>query len=310
MSRLHVPGQALGGLPQVEVFQLLREHIQSRNQSTSGIEHDTQRAEQEGALLTGYLPEPGILLKLGSQTHNFLSPAPAPPPEHRGSGGRTARLANQWLMQRAFSLLETIFVVGLTLLVLTLAFRFVNQFLRIARLETLKSDMQQSVFISLGRIATDCSQTIPNGVSLRETSPLCVAFNAYTVLPNDAVVDGSGIVTWSDLYAVYYWEPSTREFRRFEWTPTDPAEVAGHTGPVRAKRLPPPLLLDLVTNRVPANVSRLARQVSLFQVEPSGGETMVRQPLRFTLEVQRQAPGRAQPIRFRFSRTVFLSGAR
>jgi hypothetical protein len=213
-------------------------------------------------------------------------------------------------MQRAFSLLETVFVVGLTLLVLTLAFRFVNQFLRVARLETLKSDMQQSVFISLGRVATDCSLTIPNGISVRESAPLTVAFNPYTLLANDAVVDGSGVVTWSDRYAVYSWDQASREFRRFEWTPSDPTEVAAHTGPVRAKRLPPALLLDLVTNRVPADVSRLARGVTLFRIEPSGGETLLRQPLRFTLEVERDAPGRPQPIRFRFARTVFLSGAR
>lgn len=212
-------------------------------------------------------------------------------------------------MRRGFSLLETTFVVGLTTLLLAVAFRLASSFLRVTRIEGLRSEMQQSAIISLARVCTDASRTQANGVSVNEAAPVAIAFNPYKVAADGAVVDGAGVISWSDRYCIFTWDSALREFLRFEWTPTDPLEVAAYASPVRAKRLTPVSLTDLATARRPATVTRLATEVSLFQVLPVGVGTLMRQPLQFTIEVERRAPGRSQPLRFRYSRSAYLEGS-
>lgn len=209
-------------------------------------------------------------------------------------------LSKSRCVKRAMSLPEVVFSVGLASLLLLIAFRMATQFLRLYRLESTKTDMQQSVLISLSRLATDCSLTVPNGISIKESSPVTVAFNPYVIRPDGSVIDGSGLVSWDDRFIVYTWHPTSGDFLRFEHRPG----VAPYTTPVRAKKLPPNLLQDIVLNHLPPKPQRLAREVSLFQIQPAGCETLVRQPLKFTLEVRRQK------LSYRLSRAVFLAGSR
>jgi type II secretory pathway pseudopilin PulG len=210
---------------------------------------------------------------------------------------------------RGFSLLETVFVVGLASLLLTVAFRLANSFLRVARTESLRSEIQQSAIISLGRILTDCSMTLPGGISIKESNPVSLAINPYQVGMDGSVVDGAGLVTWSDRYCVYTWDSGSREFLRFEWNPSSPSELNDYASPVRPKRLAPDFLGNLASVARPTRTTRLASQVRFFQILPVGSEKLVRQPLQFVIEIERQAPGRTQPLFFRYARTAFMAGS-
>ena len=203
-------------------------------------------------------------------------------------------------MKRGISLMEVLLALSLTSLVLVVAFRLATQFLRLYRTESLKTDLQQSVLISLSRLASDLQQTVPSGVSVSESTPVALAVNPFVVQAGGQVVDGSGRLTWDDRFFVVAWLPGVDELVRFEHRPG----VAPYLTPVRAKKLPPANLRDVITNSLPARRQVLARQVVSFAIEPVGCELELRQPLKFTLEARREQ------LRFRLSRSVFLAGSR
>lgn len=192
---------------------------------------------------------------------------------------------------------------------LVLAFQFLIPAVRTSTWGLMRVGMEQEAIGSLARLCGDLQKTEATGVTVCYTPPF-VASNPYQ--QNSDVLNTAGEVVWTNEFRITYFDDSADELRWRTWPcsppgSADPASLANNDR--AAKKIPLALVPDLVKDRKVCRI--MARDVKEFRIEPAGCDVLLKQPLKFTIVIERSGnTGRAKAEQFSFSRTVFLAGTR
>lgn len=214
---------------------------------------------------------------------------------------------------KAFTLLETLVTLTLLAMVTWLGFAFLLPAMRGSVRGTLRVEMQQQATVALNRLTADLRRTSAAGISLRtDSQPIVVA--ACPVSGPDlrsgapGPIQPDGTVVWSDFFILYSWDSTTQKLMRREWPPGPPAPTNAEISVLKARRLTPVRMDQIVAS--PSNGAQVMAVgvVELSILQPAGGtDTLVKQPLRFKLVLERKGnTGHDKPERFTLTRTVFL----
>lgn len=216
-------------------------------------------------------------------------------------------------MRRGLTLLEVLVTAALLTLVVTLGLNFLLPVMRGATRGTLRVEMQQQATMALTLLSNDLRRTSVSGLSLRSSPEPVVAAacpvsspDLRTGLPPPMQPDGT--VVWSDFFLLYSWSSSTGKLTRREWPPGPPLATPMELSILRARRLSPERLAEVVS--VPNPTERvLATGVVSFEIlpAPGGSDTLVVQPVRFRLVLERKGnTGQELPERFTLIRSAYL----
>lgn len=201
-------------------------------------------------------------------------------------------------LKKGFTLLEVLVAGVLALLLLGLAVGYLFPSLRAAAKFRERSHLQQQAQVIVAKIQQAAQRTSPAGFSWSEEPQRVVAFN-----PAEDLQVLHGVVIWSQRYDLFWWDPDQRALKTEHWPPGTGILSGDEHLPVRAKRLEPLRLNQIVSDLEAAKV--LSWEVRNFDIEQQGTEGELRLPVFLTLELGREVvqPGQEswQVLRQRFA---------
>jgi prepilin-type N-terminal cleavage/methylation domain-containing protein len=181
-------------------------------------------------------------------------------------------------VKRGFSLLEVLVAAGLLGLLLVLTFGYLLPAAKAAYRYQTRGHLQQTALVALSLIEAAADTTSPAGVSWSKTSPIAIGFN-----PVDALQPSNAILTWTDRYEIFWWDETERTLKLTEWPPSPPSPTTEESSTVRAKRLPPERLSEIIETATKTRT--LAYGVTNFTVDHPGAEDTLIQPVTITIEL-------------------------
>ncbi len=197
-----------------------------------------------------------------------------------------------------FTLPEILVAGVLALLVLGLGFGYLVPSLRAAAKFRERSHLQQQAQVIVAKIQQAAQQTSPAGFSWSEEPSVAMAFN-----PAEDLQVLHGVVIWSQRYEFFWRNPEDRTLRNLRW-PLGEGVLSGDEHlPVRAKRLSPLRLVEIISELESSKV--LSSDVRNLSLDQQGTEGELRLPVFVTLELGRETvqPGQEswQILRQRFA---------
>jgi hypothetical protein len=178
------------------------------------------------------------------------------------------------------TLVETLVAATLTLLVLGLVFGYLIPASKVAYRYQLRSQMQQTALVVFDKIAQSAASTSPGGLSWSRTEIQALAFNAH-----DELQPGNAVLRWTDDFQVFWWNPAQEVLQNMEWPYASGQATTDESTVIRAKRLDPFRLREVITLYGSDRNRILARNVSNFSVQHDGPEGALIQPVKVTLSL-------------------------
>lgn len=173
------------------------------------------------------------------------------------------------------TLIEVMVAAALTLLMLGLVYAYLVPSIGSAYKLQQRSHLQQNAVIALARIESAATETSPGGFSWTEKA---CGFNEAGELD-----PGTGFLSWSDRFELFWWDTSDLTLRWKEWPPGPPAASADELSILSPKRLQPDRLTEVVEAVAPNKI--LATGVKLFKVSHQGADAL-EQPVEIELVLQ------------------------
>lgn len=182
--------------------------------------------------------------------------------------------------ERGFTFTEILVASTLLLLALGLVLGYLLPAASAAGRLRVRSHLQQTAVVVLRDIVAGAATTSPRGFSWSFGPPtVTLAFN-----PVERVQPADAALRWSDVYDLIWWNPTDHTLRKKRWPPGPPSPSEAERTSIRAKRLSPERLTEIVAGEPQGRI--LARGVKRFKVSHAGAEGALTQPITVELTMK------------------------